>query len=363
MENDLDSGRERQAALGRRSSRGFHDLFMQGSREAPRPTCTASRPGPRALGASSATSAGRRWPCSTTSAGSSWAVRSIPDCKNTMSRRTASGAEVGGHRDGLQVCEKCGKPMVIRDGQAAAASSHAPAFPSASPRRPSVDEEGKIVEPKKTGIPCEKCGSEMIVRGLEARDPSWRARPTPSVGTRSRSPTSCARSRGKRARSCEKCGSPDGPEDQPVGEGVPGLLGLSRVQERPGRHVPQPASTTPRQAIRARLRAGDPALRGDFSAPSRPRGATGADPSSGLSTRWETPPDSGVPGRPCQPRRGSTGRPLLCRATARPGVRAPLRASEAAEHAREAPHDVFWSPAWKSRRFEVDGYETVVALP
>ncbi len=61
-----------------------------------------------------------------------------------------------------EVCEKCGKPMVIRDGKRGRfmACSGWPKCKNTF----SVDAEGKPIKPRLTDVACDKCASKMIVR-------------------------------------------------------------------------------------------------------------------------------------------------------------------------------------------------------
>jgi DNA topoisomerase-1 len=60
------------------------------------------------------------------------------------------------------VCEKCGKPMVLREGRRgpflACTGYHK------CKNAKDVDAKGNPIQPIDTGIVCEKCGSPMIVR-------------------------------------------------------------------------------------------------------------------------------------------------------------------------------------------------------
>ncbi len=60
------------------------------------------------------------------------------------------------------VCEKCGKPMVLREGRAVQflACTGYPKCRNAM----DVDAKGNPVKPIETGIDCEKCGAPMAVK-------------------------------------------------------------------------------------------------------------------------------------------------------------------------------------------------------
>ena len=64
-------------------------------------------------------------------------------------------------------CEKCGTPMVLRDGRRGPFLA-CTGYPKCKNIK-DVDANGNPIQPVETGINCEKCGSPMIVKKGRAR--------------------------------------------------------------------------------------------------------------------------------------------------------------------------------------------------
>ena len=60
------------------------------------------------------------------------------------------------------ICEKCGKPMVIREGQRGPFLA-CTGYPKCKNAK-DVDAEGNPVKPVDLGLKCEKCGKPMAVK-------------------------------------------------------------------------------------------------------------------------------------------------------------------------------------------------------
>ena len=84
-----------------------------------------------------------------------------PACKESFNL-DAEGNPVPSVVETEHVCEKCGKPMALRQGSRGT-SWAARATPSAATRMP-VDDQGKPVAPVKVEVKCEKCGGPMGVK-------------------------------------------------------------------------------------------------------------------------------------------------------------------------------------------------------
>jgi DNA topoisomerase-1 len=84
-----------------------------------------------------------------------------PDCKTTMNI-DAEGKPVLSSRPTEHKCNKCGAPMVLREGPRGPFLSCS-AYPKCR-NAMDVDANGNPVKPIEVGIDCEKCGSPMVVK-------------------------------------------------------------------------------------------------------------------------------------------------------------------------------------------------------
>jgi DNA topoisomerase-1 len=84
-----------------------------------------------------------------------------PDCKTTMNL-DAEGNPVLASKPTGHICEKCGSPMVLREG-ARGPFLACTGYPKCRNAK-DVDAEGNPLTPIETGVACEKCGAPMIVR-------------------------------------------------------------------------------------------------------------------------------------------------------------------------------------------------------
>ena len=84
-----------------------------------------------------------------------------PECKTTMNF-DAEGKPVLAARPTEHMCEKCGKPMVLREGQRGPFLA-CTGYPKCRNAK-DVDAQGNPVKPIDPGIACEKCGSPMAVK-------------------------------------------------------------------------------------------------------------------------------------------------------------------------------------------------------
>jgi DNA topoisomerase-1 len=76
----------------------------------------------------------------------------------------AEGKPVLASRPTEHVCDKCGKPMVLRDGPRGPFLA-CTGYPKCKNAK-DVDAEGNPVKPIETGLTCEKCGAPMrVTRG------------------------------------------------------------------------------------------------------------------------------------------------------------------------------------------------------
>ena len=103
-----------------------------------------------------------------TPGGAFLACSTYPECKNTMNfTRAADGSVVPEKREetGVQ-CEKCGQPMIVKTGKNGEFLACS-AYPECKTTRNFTrDAAGAIVPEKKeaTGIKCEKCGQDMVIK-------------------------------------------------------------------------------------------------------------------------------------------------------------------------------------------------------
>jgi DNA topoisomerase-1 len=74
----------------------------------------------------------------------------------------AEGKPVLSAKPTEHVCDKCGKPMVIREGRRGPFLA-CTGYPKCRNAK-DVDAEGNPVQPVETGIQCEKCGAPMTVK-------------------------------------------------------------------------------------------------------------------------------------------------------------------------------------------------------
>ena len=84
-----------------------------------------------------------------------------PECKTTMNF-DASGQPVLSAKPTEHVCEKCGKPMVIREGRRGPFLA-CTGYPKCKNAK-DVDANGNPMQPIDSGLKCDKCGSAMTVK-------------------------------------------------------------------------------------------------------------------------------------------------------------------------------------------------------
>jgi len=84
-----------------------------------------------------------------------------PECKTTMNF-DAEGKPVLTSKATEHVCEKCGEPMVLREGKRGPFLACS-GYPKCKNTK-DVDVHGNPMEPIDTGVNCVKCGSPMAVR-------------------------------------------------------------------------------------------------------------------------------------------------------------------------------------------------------
>ena len=79
----------------------------------------------------------------------------------------AEGKPVLSAKPTEHICEKCGKPMVLREGRRGPFLA-CTGYPKCKNAK-DVDAEGNPVKPIDTGVACEKCGTPMAVKKGFAR--------------------------------------------------------------------------------------------------------------------------------------------------------------------------------------------------
>ena len=84
-----------------------------------------------------------------------------PECKTTMNIG-ADGKPVITAQPTEHKCEKCGKPMVLREGRRGPFLA-CTGYPKCKNAK-DVDAEGNPVKPVESGMACEKCGKPMAVK-------------------------------------------------------------------------------------------------------------------------------------------------------------------------------------------------------
>ena len=119
----------------------------------------------------SARPAARRWFNVGAVAASSLAVPAIPTRKTTMNLTAEGKPVVTARTDGPASAEKCGSPMVIREGRRGPFLA-CTGYPKCKNAK-DVDANGNPIRPVTTNIKCEKCGSAMMIvkKGQGPRGP------------------------------------------------------------------------------------------------------------------------------------------------------------------------------------------------
>mgnify|MGYP001616390206 FL=1 len=104
-----------------------------------------------------------------------------------------------------KVCDKCGKPMVIRTGSRGRFIA-CTGYPKCK-NTASVDEAGNVIKPPPTGVQCDKCNAEMVIKNSR-RGPFLACSAYPKCRNAKPLPGEMKAPAEDAGVPCDKCGEP-----------------------------------------------------------------------------------------------------------------------------------------------------------